>query len=229
MFIGNDILPRSFGNPDPIWIPAPASGGNIVFLGSASGVSLDSSNVTTSGIDTSAVNFISITVSSYAGNAEPTLSDSKGNAWTPRTVQTGALIRQRLFDCVNPIVGIGHTFTVSGAMSFPALVVQTFSGVNSSPFGSENGATDAGETINTGSVTPAVPNSLLVTGLAFNLSTATTAIDSSFNKTDSTTPSLNGLGAAMAYKITSSAENPQWVVTGGASGTSTSIATFAPA
>lgn len=230
MFIGNDILPRSFGNPDPVWIPAPGGVGTITYLTHTAGTSTNSTSVTTPSADTTGANFIIVSVSSFAGAGEPTLSDSNGNTWTGLTAQTGAVLRQRLFYCVAPSVGAGHTFTVSGASSFPALAVEAFSGVNATPFGTQNGATDAGGTINTGSVTPSVANSLLVTGLAFNSPTATTTIDSSFIKTDSTTPTpSDGVGAAMAYKITSGAENPQWVVTSGTSGTSTSIATFTPA
>lgn len=230
MFIGNDILPRSFGNPESVWIPAPSGGGNIVFISNTAGTSINSTSVTTPSADTTGANFIAVTVSSFAGSAEPTLSDSKGNTWTGLTAQAGAVLRQRLFYCVAPTVGTGHTFTVSGASSFPALAIQAFSGVNATPFGTQNGTTDVGGTINTGSVTPSVNNSLFVTGLAFNNPAATTAIDSSFIKTDSTIPTpADGVGAAMAYKITSGAENPQWVVTSGAGGTSTSIATFTPA
>lgn len=233
MWIGNDILPRSFGNPEPFWIPAPSGGGPIALITNGGAASGDTNGAIVSALNTSTANALFATVSSYLANAEPTLSDFYSNIWIPLTAQTiGGLLRQRLWYCAGAIVGSGHTFTVSGTASFPALCVAAFSNVNASPFGSENGATTGGQTLSTGSVTPAVNGSLLITGLQFNyIGSTVPTVDSSFILTNSTAPSgSSSFGAAMAYKIqtTAGAENPQWAVPGGVNGLAASIATFAP-
>jgi YD repeat-containing protein len=78
----------------------------------ASAAALGSSNsVTTAAINTTGANFLVIALS-YSTGATPTLSDNKGNTWTPLTTSavTGT-VTERLYYASNAVVGSGHTFS----------------------------------------------------------------------------------------------------------------------
>ncbi len=73
------------------------------------------SSATTSGIDTSVVDFLFVAVAFDPGT-DPTLSDNKGNTWTAlTTVSTGGAPSLVVFYVQAPSVGTGHTFTASRA------------------------------------------------------------------------------------------------------------------
>jgi hypothetical protein len=97
----------------------------------------------------------------------PTLviTDSKSNAWTPLTAYGApGTVRMRFWYCLNPTVGYGHTFTVSG-VSTPIII---FGFANVVAYQTENGTGHSGATTSpqaTGSVTPAADGALILTGL----------------------------------------------------------------
>lgn len=177
------------------------------------------SNATTAGIDTTGTNLIVVGISQYQAVTIGSLSDSKGNTWTPLTAQS-ILNSQycQLFYCFGPTVGSGHTFTWNGTSNFGSIAVAGFSGAAASPFDQQNGATNKGvTTLQTGSVTPSVANELIITACSFGAS-GVASINSGFAITDQINY-LSGTreGVALAYLIqtTATAENPTW--TSGAS------------
>lgn len=196
-------------------------------ISSASGVGT-SKTATTSSIDTTGANLIAVSLSTYSSNR--TLTDSKGNTWTPLTNKDGSNCHSQLFYCFNPTVGSGHTFTVSSAVPIYATIcVQAWSGADTSPFDVENGAIAAsGPTLQTGSVTPSQNNDLIVSGLCSYTGTGVHSIDSSFSVSNYK-QFANGvnLGGGMGYLVqaTAGAVNPMWSWTGTAQASAT-IATF---
>jgi hypothetical protein len=136
------------------------------------------------------------------------LADSKSNTWIP-LVEYGGGPRIRLFYCLGPTVGSGHTFTGTASGGFPSVSVLALSGVlAASAFDAENGAA----AVQPGSVTPSEDNEILITSLSFYPSN-TVSINSGFTISNQVDFS-NGvnMGLAMAYKIQTSAgaENPTW-------------------
>lgn len=194
--------------------------------------STDANSVTTSGIDTTGATLLVAFVSTYEPNAAGTLSDSKGNTWTPLTAQAEAtLVRGRMFYVANPTVGTGHTFTVSGTSDFPSVAAAAFSGVaTTSPFDAENGNhISSGLTISTGSVTPAQNNELFITGVADGVQATGRTIDNSFTLIDEN-PGASGqcFGTGLAYLVqgSGSALNPQWTLAGSTTYAAATLSTF---
>ena len=199
----------------------------------ASGQSINNDDVTSSSVDTTGANFL-IVLALAQPVTSVTVTDSKSNAWTPLTAQqNGVATGSKLFYSIHPTVGTGHTFTVTGTGTFPAVLVQAWRGVRS--FDAENGANQAsGTTLQTGSVTPAEDNELFVSGCGpGGGGTVTNAIDSGFTETGDLDEFASSAGGAMAYKIQTAggAENPTWTASGGAgpSERSAVIAAFRPA
>lgn len=195
----------------------------IAFISSASAVSANGNNVTTSAINTTGANLIVISESYLNTPILPT--DSFGNVYTALTPD----FQNILYYCFAPIVGSGHTFTVSNASTFPGISALAFSGAAASPFDKQNGANlGSATTIQPGSVTPSLNNEVIVTGLSKSSASGAMTIDSGFSTPVQTefNPG-NGFGTAISYLIqsTAAAVNPTWtspVVTGLAS----TIATF---
>lgn len=172
-------------------------------------------NVTTGGIDTTGANLIVISTVSYTPAAAPTISDSKGNTWTGLTsTYTSVLSRCRLYYCVNPTVGSGHTFT--SAATAPALCVYAYSGGKAtSPFDAENGAgVSPGTTVAPGTVTPSEDNELVVCGFGA-AGTTTPTIGGGFTIRDHV-PFVSGqcyaCDLADLIQTSLAAANPTWTI-----------------
>lgn len=189
-------------------------------------------SVTTSSINTTGANLIVVNTAWYNGVGDPTLSDSKINSWTGLTGRlSGANESQRLFYCFNPTVGSGHTFTLAGSTTAPAIGVSAWSGAGTSPFDQQNGATNLGaSTLSTGSVTPGQDNELVISGICVtNNGGGAVSINGGFTITNTVAfSSGNHEGVSMAYLIqtTATAANPQWNATNSADSLTASIATF---
>lgn len=175
----------------------------------------------TGSIDTSGADLIVIGASWYSpggANNGAAASDSKSNTWTSLAILTSNPYAIRLWYCVNPTVGSGHTFSVTGGTLYPSIFAMAFSGVATSPLDQENTNTGSGTTITSGSITPTEDNELCVTLAGLERSTSH-SVDSGF--TAYTQNWIDGVNVAggMAYKIQTNAAavNPQW--TGNASGT----------
>lgn len=182
---------------------------------------------TSSSIDTTGATLLVIHVAD-ADAVATTVSDSKGNTWTPLAARQNS-VESQLYYCASPTVGSGHTFTTSASSAFPAGQVLAFSGVDASPFDVQNGNTTTDSTIQTGSVTPAEDGSLIVAGVGHVRGVSPT-IGSGFAVTDSNAlygGTYYGAGAAYLVQTTAAAINPTWTLD--SSGVlAATIAVFAP-
>jgi hypothetical protein len=188
---------------------------------------------TTPSIDTTGATFLVLFTSS-SNAAGLTVSDSKGNTWIGLTAQTGSEPDAQIWYAVNPTVGTGHTFTVSGTTTYSSIAVQAHAGVVvTQPFdGVQNGTVGFGESspVAAGSVTPSGDGYLVIAGFAHNAFSTTVSIDSSFTKAGDFAPqgAVNyGVTLGYLYQGTAAAVNPQFSWTGGGTtNNSTAIAVF---
>lgn len=172
--------------------------------------SSDGSNVTSSSLNSTGATALIAIVSFYSGGGSPTLADSKGNTWTALTLRNGGTPNGRIYYCLSPTVGTGHTFTVTGSGTIlPVLAVFAFSNVGS--FDQENGATGFALTLQTGSITPPTDNAVLVTFLSSQTNGAD-SVDSGFTLLGAIGNNANHISLGVAYKIqtTATAVNPEW-------------------
>jgi|SRR5688572_13239867 len=176
--------------------------------------SSDAVSVTTDPIDTTGANAI-ILAYAVGGGTGATPTDSKGNTYTGLTAyQSGNVIK--LWHCQNPIVGSGHTFSLStGGGSFPCLAAIALSGMSTSALydGEENGNTTG--TGPSGSITPSVNRCLVVTACAMSSTTDSFVVDGSFVVQEHK-PLVSGLayglGIAMFEQNPAAAIEATWTV-----------------
>jgi hypothetical protein len=168
---------------------------------------------TSAAIDTTGATILIVNQSGF--NSLGTISDSKGNTWTPLTLRTNGSTLQRLYYAVNPTVGSGHTFTVTSGSS-GSMQVGAFSGVAiASPLDVEAGTTGTGDA-QAGSVTPAAAGSLVITGLGYtNSGQEVVGIDLGFKiaQLDPVSgPPGSVIGGALAWLAQGAAAalNPKW-------------------
>lgn len=201
-------------------------------IASAGAGSSDGGNsVTTAAIDTTGATELVVAVASQAViQPVPTVTDSKGNTWVPRTTQDpGGNAMLTLFDAVHPvIVGSGHTFTATESGSAPHIWAGAFD--DTDEFDDENGNVTTGDVeLLTGSVTPAEAASLVVTAIGIVDATGL-AIDSGM--TLDYAASFTGgqhYGLGVAYKLSQTgAINPKWTWTNSGYGAA-SQSVFKPA
>lgn len=173
-------------------------------------------NVTTAAMDTTGANFLVLSLS-YLTAQSVTISDSKGNTWTPRTAANGNLSSSRLYYVEAPTVGTGHTFTATSTGGVPSIAVAAFSGgAASASYDVENGAgSSVGATsLQVGNVTPTTDNQVLITGLALEGAWSfTPTIDLSFtitNNVDLVGGQHFGVNLAYLIETTAAAKNPTW-------------------
>lgn len=180
--------------------------------------------VTTTAINTTGANLIVLSL--IHTNSQPTVTDSYGNLWTPLTALGSSQV-SRLFYCVNPTVGPGHTFTATQSLeSYPVLGVLAVSGASDTPFDVENGSTGNSTSLQPGNITPTQDGSLVVTALANGVGT-NAAINGGYTALTSDFVNAAAVGGSFAYLIQNSAAqtNPTWTWnSGGAS--SAAIASF---
>ncbi len=177
----------------------------------------DALTVTTDAIVTTGADLIVVNLGYFGGTVE--LRDSKSNTWIPLSVApTTSGYEQRLYYCVSPVVGSGHTFTADdggGAVAarYIGIAVLAFSGVNTSDAKDQEsaGATNGSATsIQPGSVTPDEDNCLVVAGLGWN--SGTPSINGGYAEIHADAVGGNTVGSAIAYLIQTSAgaTNPTW-------------------
>jgi hypothetical protein len=194
---------------------------------------VNSSGSTTAGIDTSGANLLVVLVSYYDQTAAPSFSDNKGNTWTALTAWQSAVGSPSYFDriyyCLSPTVGTGHTFSVAGASSFSSIAVQAWSGITA--FDKEvAGNFSHATSVTSNSLTPAESNELIIVGGGASVgSNVLCTIDSSFTISDQhDTIGGQSFCILMAYKIKSdsSAESPTISLSGTFSAMNIVIAAF---
>lgn len=219
------------------------SSGTLVFLGASGNSTLSSitfitssiittgtsSGSTTPATNTTGANLIVVAIS-FNNGSSPTVSDSKSNTWTALTSQNGGTGNcTRLYYCFSPTVGTGHTFQVAGASTFSAIAAMAFSGALS--FDQQSGpGTVSGNNLTPGAIMPTNDNSLLVTCVNHN-STSAETINSGFSAISF--PQVNGvtyqLGMAYLIQGAKASINPTW--TSGSAGTTpvAAMSSFNPA
>ncbi len=209
-----------------LWLPLSCA---ITVVSSTHAASSDGNAVTTTGINTSGADFLVLSLDAFNGIlpiGNP--SDSNGNTWNNLTthVCNGGNVSGFISYAINPTVGSGHTFTFGANLTFPAICVAAFSGLDTAtPFdGQENGNDNINAiTGSTGSITP-VNNDALVIAVWNALDGATQASPISpveydppleFQLSDGT---ITHVGASLAYRVfvgAPSAQNPvfSWTAT----------------
>ncbi len=176
-------------------------------------------SATTTSITTTGATLIVVNVSSFqnCGGSQDVLSDSKGNTWTQLALD-GSVTGQSdvLYYSANPTVGTLHTFTLTNPCA-ASITVAAFSGVATPTFASVSSFSEGnGSTGAPGLMTPAAPNSLLITGAAINSPQTFSSIDNSFTITDSATAGGH-IGGALGYLIQSGGPTnvtPTWTFSG---------------
>lgn len=184
-------------------------------IAAAVGQSPGGNTSTTGASDTTGASVLVVAVVDQAASGSAVVTDSKSNTWIPLTNLAAGGRHVRLFYCLSPIVGSGHTFTVTTiASGFPTIEMLAFDGVTL--FDAESShAVASGTTGQPGSITPAGNNEVFVSAIWVNSdgSAKPTAIDSSFIISKNVSNiAFQALPLAIAYKIQTSggAENPQW-------------------
>lgn len=168
-------------------------------------------SVTSGAIDTSGATLIVISTVSYNIVSEISASDvtdSKSNTWTPLTGYVGTLVRNRLFYCVNPTVGSGHTFTATKNTGYPSIVVTAWSGNSATPGDQDAGGGD----FTPGPITPSEDNCLIISAMGAS-NAAAASINSGMTISDDIQYNPGQyFGTAMAYKIQTTAASigPTW-------------------
>src|SRR5690606_14939955 len=137
---------------------------------------------------------------------------------------TGNLPFLRRYYCVNPAVGAGHTFTLSGSNVYGNIQMQAWSGVDTAdPLEAETGATRTNgvSPLSSGAVSPANDGALLVAHyagfanpLAFNGSPAFTVV-TNVTGVDSV---YYTIGGAYYVQDTAGSINSGWSWTGSLTG-----------
>ncbi len=196
----------------------------IAFLDSIGAQSTTGNGVTTGSANTTGATLIVVAVASHEPSAEPTLSDLVGgnsNTWVPITVVNGVGPRMHVYYAASPIVGSGHTFTVTGTSSFPSVAAIWFSGSHASvPFDQQNGAEVSGVTSGQpGSITPSEDGEVIVAAMG-TASAGSYSIDSPFTAEENLTiVGGQAYGLLLAYSIqtTATARNPTFSFSSGAS------------
>lgn len=184
---------------------------------------------TTGAIDTTGANLIVVSVIGDGNPGTLTVSDNKGNTYTPLTRQVQDPKFAQLFYVLNPTVGSGHTFTATGSVDiFCAIGVQAFSGAAS--YDQESGSGNGGieTTIQPGSLTPPADGVLFVVVMADQGESGVHSINQSFIETMDFAENTSAAGGGMSYLIqgTAGAQNPTYTVTGGPIARAARMATF---
>lgn len=201
--------------------------GPIVFVGQINAGG-NVTGVTTGNLNSTGSSLIIIAISYYNGTTpNPTVSDNQSNTWTALTGQTtGGAPTTRLYYCYSPVTNATHTFSVSGADVYASINVLAFSGT-SGGFDNQNGSTGGASPVSAGSITPSSDGEVVISSLATDALTTTTAITSGFTYYDQSYAGGAHYSCSIAYSIqtTATAQNCQWTWADGGNGAS-AIASF---
>lgn len=172
---------------------------------------------TSAALNTTGADAIVLAVA-YDSSVNPTasaISDAKSNTYTSLTQREQGGPAVQLYYCLAPVVGSGHTFTVTLNASYAAIGVLALAGVKaSSAFDAENGGVTTGSqtTVQPGSISPAEDNEILVSGLAIG-GVRGISIDGGYT-IEGTADLVSGssFGVSLAYLIQTNkgASNPTW-------------------
>ncbi len=178
---------------------------------------VDTSDETSSAINTTGANLIVIGVSYLHGGTVPTFTDSRdgtftdgSNSWTalPAVVEGTVAVKQ--YYCYSPTVGATHYFRCDSTSQLKSFYVQAFEGAETSPHeASSAGGTSGGATsLQPGNITTSSAR-LMVPLLGYR-DGGTVSIDGSYIITGQMERTDNYIGGCAAYKLqtASGSENP---------------------
>ena len=121
----------------------------------------------TAPFDSTGATLLVVGITSWgSGNPINNVADNYANTFTGLTVRVTGTARHRIYYCISPVTGPGHTVWASGAgNTYPIIIASAFAG--SEIYHSESGATAAsGASIASGIVTPPSNGALIFTGVA---------------------------------------------------------------
>lgn len=156
---------------------------------------------TTPAIDTSGCGLL-VAFIAQGASFVPTVTDNKGNAWTALTRWQGGPTAW-LFYKTNPVVGAGHTFTVTcSGGDAPSIAVAGFSGTVAA-FDKEVGTWSGGGAtgLALGPVTPAVEGELCIMGVCGDVKTMGLVTNGFMVLQQMALVPGNAWGFALAYQI----------------------------
>lgn len=185
-----------------------SGGSGPAFIAGDFSIGSDSGTATSAALDTTGATLIVVAAISYSGGTVSGVSDNKGNTYTALITFTGGgAANITLYYSASPTVGAGHVVTLTGGSIFPAIGTVAFSVVTG--FDTQNGNGTSSNTIQPGSVTPSVGNSVIVTGLN-NWTSGLATINSGFTAFAAAGSSDLGGGIAYLIQASPSAVNPSW-------------------
>jgi hypothetical protein len=166
-------------------------------------------------VNTDPINCIGATllVSAVACSSDENIvmADSMGNVWLPLGPFMGfGGAGTRLRYVLNPLVNDSQVFTAANGVAV-CMCVAAFNDISSVGGSAAGGSTDGtGQSVDTGDLPATAPSELFVTAYETQ-GTGVNSVTDDFIITDSS-PLIAGssFGGAMAYKITSTSENPVW-------------------
>lgn len=185
-------------------------------------ITLDNASNATSKtpINTTGATFITVLVTRFGTGGTALITDNPGNTYSlSRTIYaTSAENSVQFWYIFSPTTSATHSFSVLTSSSAATGTVAAFSDVTS--YELENGNTSVAASVTTispGNVTSTFSNSLVLTGVGWNLTAGVVSVDSGFTIA-AQTPAVTGTnyGSALAYKITTTAASltPIWTLPG---------------
>ncbi len=197
---------------DPLFV-GDTGAGSFALVSHVMAQSTGGAYITTAAINTTGADLIVVAGVQGASIAN-VVTDSKGNTWTPLTVRTGGTSKLRLYYCLNPTVGTGHTFSFNGGVTdYQSMAVAAFSGAKTTlAFDVENGAITAGaSSLQPGSVTPSENGELVIFAIGGGPASSL-ACDTGTLTDEGVWSSGAHYAVGLRYEIqtTATAVNPTW-------------------
>ena len=203
-------------------------GGNTFTLVAHSiGTASSTTTATTAARDITGAKLIVVSIANFNSSGADTGPSDGVNTFLPLTIKGPPTLGTRtnqMWYVINPTTS--STYTVSAKRNYTTITMAAFSYSGTTPAldGQAAGAgADSSTTIQPGSLTPS-GTELFVTGVACANTITTSSVNSSFTGTDAGSPAA-GLFGGMAYKSSSTAEDPTWTQ-GSAGGIAANMAKF---
>ena len=191
--------------------------------------------ITTTAIDSTGADLLVVVTSGFVPNGVPVISsDSNGNTWQTDGPSNGVGNTYGFFYYViNPVVGSGHTVSLSGSRFYTTTVLAYSGSDKISNVHKQNSNNFLGVTasLSTNSITPSVNGCLIIAGtMAGGASWGTVTVDSSLVVQQQLADSINISDAAADYSQSGiAAINPTFSYSANATNPVALIAAFKPA
>jgi hypothetical protein len=167
-------------------------------------------NPSVAAIDTTGCTLFVVTI--FGVVVAGTLSDSASNTWTEVSSADPTTRTSKVFYVASPTTSATHTFTYTASSVFGSIIVSGYSGTHTSPLDDQaTNSNDSAASLQAGQVDPTEDDELIVACSGFGASVSQ-SIDGGFTIRQQTATDGNGVGAAIADLIQTSAAaaNPTW-------------------